>query len=83
MWTAIWATLYFYANHLVGVYEGNAEGLKFVTPVFNQEILLSYWPIVLVVIGFEISYIALYKLIKGQWTKKMAISIWLMSLLEP
>ncbi|MBL2556797.1 hypothetical protein ELJ57_30790, partial [Klebsiella pneumoniae] len=22
MWTAIWGTLYFYANHLVGVYSG-------------------------------------------------------------
>ena len=29
MWTAIWATLYFYANHLVGVYEGSGDGLEF------------------------------------------------------
>ncbi|MGE8081910.1 HAAS signaling domain-containing protein [Peribacillus loiseleuriae] len=72
MWTAIWATLYFYANHLLGVYEGGAEGLKFVTPALNQEILMSYWPVVLVVIALEIG-LALYKLIKGQWTKKMAI----------
>ncbi|MDQ6598149.1 HAAS signaling domain-containing protein [Bacillus salipaludis] len=72
LWTAIWATLYFKANHLVGVYIGGGEGLKFVTPSLNQEVLLWYWPIVLVVIGLEIA-LALYKLIKGQWTKRMAI----------
>ncbi|MEH7460052.1 hypothetical protein V7183_23450 [Bacillus sp. JJ1127] len=72
MWTAIWSTLYFYANHLVGVYEHGRDGLKFVTPTFNQEVLLGYWPIVLVVIGCEIA-LALYKLIKGQWTIGIAI----------
>lgn len=72
MWTAIWATLYFYANHLVGVYEGSGAGLEFVIPALNQEVLIRYWPIVLVVIALEIG-LALYKLIKGQWTKKMAI----------
>lgn len=72
MWTAIWSTLYFYANHLVGVYERSGDGLKFVTPSLNQEVLLQYWPIVLVMIAFEIA-LALYKLIKGQWTKRMAI----------
>ncbi len=72
MWTAFWATLYFYANHLLGVYEGGGNGLKFVIPAFNQDILLHYWPIVIVVIALEIG-LALYKLLKGQWTKKMAI----------
>ena len=72
MWTAFWATLYFYANHLIGVYEGGGNGLKFVIPAFNQDILLHYWPIVIVVIALEIG-LALYKLLKGQWTKKMAI----------
>ncbi|CAG9613129.1 hypothetical protein BACCIP111899_02324 [Bacillus rhizoplanae] len=72
MWTAIWSTLYFYANHLVGVYERGRDGLEFVTPTFNQEVLLGYWPIVLVVIGLEIA-LALYKLLKGQWTKGIAI----------
>ena len=71
-WTAIWATLYFYANQLVGVYENNGEGLEFVTPVFNQEVLISYWPLVLISIGMEM-ILALYKFIKGQWTNKMAI----------
>lgn len=72
LWTAIWATLYFYANQLLGIYEGGKDGLEFVTPALNQEVLLAFWPIVLVVIGLEIA-LALYKLIKGQWTNRMAI----------
>ncbi|TKH13494.1 hypothetical protein FC694_19485 [Bacillus wiedmannii] len=72
MWTAIWATLYFYANHLVGVYHGTESGLKFVAATFNQDVLLQYWPIVVIVIMFEIG-ISLYKLVQGQWTKKLAI----------
>ncbi|PRT31530.1 HAAS signaling domain-containing protein [Bacillus wiedmannii] len=72
MWTAIWATLYFYANHLVGVYHGTESGLKFVAPTFNQDVLLQYWPIVVIVIVFEIG-ISLYKLVQGQWTKKLAL----------
>ncbi|MGY4795530.1 HAAS signaling domain-containing protein [Lysinibacillus fusiformis] len=72
MWTAIWATFYFYANHLLGVYEGGGDGLRFVMPAFNQDVLLRYWPIVLVVIALEIG-LGLYKLLKGQWTKKVAI----------
>ncbi|QIW19269.1 HAAS signaling domain-containing protein [Bacillus thuringiensis] len=71
MWTAIWATLYFYANHLVGVYHGTESGLKFVAATFNQDVLLQYWPIVVIVIVFEIG-ISLYKLVQGQWTKKLA-----------
>ncbi|WP_436864616.1 HAAS signaling domain-containing protein [Bacillus fungorum] len=72
MWTAIWATLYFYANHLVGVYSGTENGLKFVAPTFNQDVLLQYWPIIVIMIVFEIG-ISLYKLVQGQWTKKLAI----------
>ncbi|QWI17085.1 hypothetical protein EXW48_14340 [Bacillus wiedmannii] len=72
MWTAIWATLYFYANHLVGVYHGTESGLKFVAATFNQDVLLQYWPIVVIMIVFEIG-ISLYKLVQGQWTKRLAI----------
>ncbi|MGE7909454.1 HAAS signaling domain-containing protein [Lysinibacillus xylanilyticus] len=71
MWTAIWATLYFYSNHLLGIYEGGGDGLEFVIPALNQDVLLRYWPIIIVVIALEIG-LALYKLLKGQWTKKMA-----------
>ncbi|PET66612.1 HAAS signaling domain-containing protein [Bacillus cereus] len=72
MWTAVWATLYFYANYLVGVYNGTANGLKFVSPTFNQDVLLQYWPIVVIIIVFEIC-ISLYKLVQGQWTQRLAI----------
>ncbi|PKG22971.1 hypothetical protein [Niallia nealsonii] len=72
LWTAIWATLYFYANHLLGVYQGGGNRLEFITSAMNQDILLKYWPIVVVIIGAEITF-ALYQLIKGQWTKNMAI----------
>ena len=71
-WTAIWGTLYFYANHLVGVYSGTENGLKFVAPTFNQEVLLQYWPIVMIMIVLEIA-ISFYKLVQGQWTKRLAI----------
>lgn len=73
MWTAIWATIYFYADHLVGIYRGGENRLEFITPAFNQEVLLQYWPIVLIVICLEI-ILAIYKLIKSLWTKGMAIS---------
>lgn len=72
MWTAIWATFYFNAIRLVGVYEGNGEGLVFVTPALNQEVLNQYWLVVLLIIVLQI-VLALYKLLKGQWTKKVAI----------
>ncbi|WHY26667.1 HAAS signaling domain-containing protein [Bacillus wiedmannii] len=72
MWTAIWATLYFYANHLVGVYHGTENGLKFIAPTFNQDVLIQYWPIVAIMIVIEIG-ISLYKLVQGQWTRRLAI----------
>lgn len=72
LWTAIWASIYFNAASLLGVYEKGSNGLEFVTPTFNQEVLLSYWPLVVTVIGLEIA-VAAYKLLKGQWTSKIAI----------
>ena len=72
IWTAIWATVYFYANHLLGVYKNEGNGLEFVTPALNQEVLMSYWPIIVIVIGLEI-VLALFKLFEGQWTYKIAI----------
>ncbi|MCD4839424.1 hypothetical protein LRS37_11135 [Neobacillus sedimentimangrovi] len=72
MWTAIWATLYFYADRLIGIYRGGREGLEFKIPTFNQDVLLEYWPVVVVIIVLEVA-LAFYKLIIGQWTKRMAI----------
>lgn len=81
MWTAIWATFYFYANQLVGVYEGDGIQLEFVMPALNQEVLLSYWPIIVIIIGYEIA-MALYKLLKEQWTKTMAICNTILQIIE-
>ncbi|WP_160723677.1 HAAS signaling domain-containing protein [Bacillus sp. USDA818B3_A] len=72
LWTAIWASLYFFAYQLIGIYESGEDGLTLVAPAFNQEILFQYWPIVAVLIAFEIA-LTLYKFIKGQWTRKLAI----------
>lgn len=72
MMTAIWATLYFNAEHLLVVYIKYSSGGEFVAPAFNQDVLHKYWPIILVVIVLEIA-LALYKIIKRQWTRRLAI----------
>lgn len=72
LWTAIWASVYFNAASLLGVYEKGDNGLEFVMSTFNQEVLLSYWPLVVIVIGLEIAA-AFYKLLKGQWTREIAV----------
>ena len=71
-WTAIWSTVYFYADHLVGVYQRGSEGLVFVTPIFNQQVLQSFWPFVFIVIVLELM-LALYMLFKAKWTMKMSL----------
>ncbi|SER79729.1 hypothetical protein SAMN04487944_11082 [Gracilibacillus ureilyticus] len=71
IWTAIWATIYFYADHLLGIYEKGENGWKLVTPAVNQDLLLSFWPFVILFIGSEI-FLVVYKLIKREWDSKMA-----------
>lgn len=68
LWTAIWVTVYFYANQLFGVYEGT----EFVMPALNQDVLLSFWPLVMGVAALDVA-LSLYKLFVGQWTKKVAV----------
>lgn len=72
LWTAIWGTIYFNADHLAGVYENAGNGLEFILPALNQAVLNSYWQLIVVVIGLEIVF-ALTLFIKHQWTKKIAI----------
>ncbi len=72
LWTAIWGTIYFNADHLAGVYENTGNGLEFIMPALNQEVLDSYWPLIVVVIGLEIGF-AVTLFIKNQWTKKIAV----------
>lgn len=71
MWTASWATFYFYADHLVGIYRGGGGELEFVTPAFQQDVLIHYWPFIVLMVGLEVAF-ALYKLIQGRWTGNMA-----------
>lgn len=71
LWTATWATVYFNAANLVGIYEQGKDGLEFVTSVFNQDVLHSYWPLVVMVIGLEFA-LGIYKWITAEWTYKVA-----------
>lgn len=72
MWIAVFATLYLYANQIVGVYVENGDGLAFVMPAINQEVLQAYWPFVVVVIVLAVCF-EIYKLLKRQWTKRVAV----------
>ncbi|MFY3791201.1 HAAS signaling domain-containing protein [Ureibacillus sp. MALMAid1270] len=71
-WTAIWATVYFNADKLVGIYTKGENGLQFVIPAFNQTVLNSYWPLIILSVGLEIA-LALLMLLKKQWTKNIAL----------
>ncbi|CAH0155011.1 hypothetical protein SRABI96_00810 [Peribacillus sp. Bi96] len=68
---SIFAALYFNAANLLGVYEKSNDGLTFVTPSFNQEVLNSYWPLIFCIIILG-AFLAIYKLLAGQWTRKLA-----------
>ena len=70
-WTAVWATGYFYADHLVVIYENKGNGLEFITPVFNQDVLQLFWPVILLIIAMEIA-LSLLKLYTAKWTMKLA-----------
>ena len=70
--TTLLTILYFNANRLAGIYQSNDNGkLEFMTPVFNQETLLSYWPIIVFLIVLEI-LLNLYKLKTRKWTIPLA-----------
>jgi len=72
LWLAIWAMVYFKAEKFAGIYEKGESGLELVIPTFNQDVLLSYWPLIAVMIGLEIA-LTVYKWIKAQWTNKVAL----------
>ncbi|WP_342510397.1 hypothetical protein MKY34_10760 [Sporosarcina sp. FSL K6-1522] len=74
-WLIIWAAVYFKAINLIGVYtstEGQ-KGLDFLMPVFQHDVLLSYWPIVSLLLLLELFLLA-YKAKIRQWTFKLATS---------
>ena len=71
VWTALWAIIYFYADHLIGIYRSiDGDGLQLVMPVFNQSILMSYLPIFLPLVVLDIG-LWLYKWKERQWTMKL------------
>lgn len=70
----LWLVLYFNAERFVGVYRSmDGNGLRMVLPVFNQSVLLSYWPIVLLFAILQIC-ITIYKFNEKIWTRKLAIT---------
>ncbi len=71
IWNAVWVSVYFNADHLVGIYEGNSRGLELVTPVFDQDVLLFYWPFVLLVILMQV-VMDIWKWMQRRWDKKLA-----------
>ncbi|MGG3452629.1 HAAS signaling domain-containing protein [Paenibacillus rhizolycopersici] len=69
MWTAIWGCVYFNADRLIGVYENGR--FEMTTPVFNQEVLLSYWPFIVLILVLDVA-LAIYKWVVSQWTVPIA-----------
>jgi len=69
---AIFISVYFNASDLLGVYEKVQGKIQLTIPTFNQEVLQSYWLIVIVALILEIAFV-FYKLIVRQWTSKLAI----------
>lgn len=74
IFTIIWAVVYFNAHHFIGVYVrmNGKEGLEFVTPVFNQNVLMSYGLVIALFIAVEIT-LAILKWFDRQWTYRLAI----------
>lgn len=71
IWTAIWISVYFNADKFVGIYEEGANGLEMVTPAFNQSVLMSYWPLVLLILILQVT-MDLWKWTRRRWDLKLA-----------
>lgn len=70
---AIFTFVYLNAAHLIGIYSSDERsGLKFVMPIFNQDTLLSYRPIILFCIVLSMA-LTIYKWKVRQWTMPIAI----------
>ncbi|MDI2589487.1 hypothetical protein OR571_20890 [Psychrobacillus sp. NEAU-3TGS] len=72
LWIAVFVAVYFNAVHLIGVYEKIQGKLQLVIPTFNQDVLYSYWLIVLFALLLEVAFV-FYKFMAAQWTTKVAI----------
>lgn len=71
LWIGIFAAVYFNAVRLLGVYEKIDGKLQMIIPSFNQDVLQSYWLIVVIVIAVEVALVCL-KFVVGQWTMRVA-----------
>ncbi len=71
VWTVIWSTCYFKASDLLGLYE-KIDGGRVFTPLFEQDILHGYWPLIVILIGLEL-ILLLRKWRAGVWTKRLAV----------
>lgn len=69
--TAIGGCIFFNADRLIVVYESGQNGLERLMPVFNQDVLLSYWPWVVLWLALDVT-LSIYKWLAGQWTYRMA-----------
>ncbi len=69
LFAAVWATLYYNAEHLLGIIRNGEIDV----PFFNNEVLLSYWPLVSLALLTAV-LLALYKILVGHWTKRLAIA---------
>ncbi|WP_391207082.1 HAAS signaling domain-containing protein [Psychrobacillus sp. L4] len=68
----IFSAVYFNAVRLLGVYENIDGRLQLTIPSFNQEVLQSFWLIVVIAIAVEVTLVC-YKFVIGQWTMNVAI----------
>lgn len=72
IWTAIWLSIYFNAEKFLGIYGGGAAGVGMTTPVFNQEILIGHWPLVMLVAILQI-VMDIWKWTRRRWDLNLAI----------
>src|SRR5699024_127690 len=71
LFSILWGIIYFYADRLVGIYENGEQGFRMITPVFQQEVLMFFWPLIIFLIVAEIA-LSVYKWIQKQWTFPLA-----------
>lgn len=71
IWMVIWTTVYFNADKILGIYTDDGEGLRFQMAIFNQDVLLSYWPFVALVIVLELA-LAIWQWRAGYWNYRLA-----------
>ncbi|WP_318503493.1 hypothetical protein [Bacillus sp. T3] len=81
LWIAIWVSLYFNASALIGVYEQGKNGVEFMVQTFNQDVLMSYAPLVVIVSIAEVAF-NIQKWLAEKWTLKLAIGNTLVQVLS-